>query len=268
MLSLGLSITSPAVLSTGVSHDPAANALFAALTGSYSDELKTAFEAAIVAMKDNNIWDKIDVLYPFAAIPGVDAANASDSLLNWKSPGTFTALQVNSPSHGNGYWAGDGVSSRLRTQWTPSTNAVNYTTNLASAACWIKNDVTLNAPDIGNVILPRLNITGRYGAGGALTQINNGTNVITATANSIGLLMAQRISASEVVNFKNGVELGRNAATAATGVPTQEQWILGGNASQFSPRQIMLAWWGDALIGKEATLYSIFQTLFTAAGTI
>lgn len=269
MLSLGLSITSPAIWRKASPYDPATDALFAALTGSYSDALKLAINDAIISLKTLGAWDDFDVLYPIGAIPGTDAANADDSRLNWKSPGNFTAIPVNAPTHGNGYWQGDGSSSRLRTQYTPSVNGVKYTRDEASMAVWSQTNLVANVADIGGVGTSTAFIVTKFHAtSGMLARLNDITNTIFATADSLGMYQSQRTSSNAVKIYKNGSLLGTNSSTTSNGIAPLEQWICGANNSQFSSRKVSLAWWGASQTGRESSLYTIFQTLFTAAGTI
>lgn len=263
--------TGPGLITTLTSYDPASIALFDAFTGHYSNAVYNAINAAIVDLKTSGAWDDFDVLYPKGAIPGTSAANIADGYLNWKSPGTFTLIAVNSPINGNGYWQGDGASARLRTQYTPSVSAVKYLQNDASVGAWAKLATTAGIVDLGNFnVAPQFYLYIRNATTTSATVVNGGTVIPRGSTNGLGLTIAQRRASNDLRLWNNGSQLGTTETTvASTGRPTAEQWILGGNSTQFSSvKQIQLAWWGASQTGREATLYSIFQTLFTAAGTI
>jgi hypothetical protein len=271
MLSIGLAITSPAVWRGGsfVPSNVETATLLAALTGSYTKTLKQAWDDAIGASKVDGSWADFDILYPKGAIPGTSAENVADGYLNWKNPAAFTLVPVNSPTNGNGYWQGDGVSSRLRTQYTPATHGVKYTQNDASMWVWCLTDSTQDAYDIGNLSSAPLGAINCRSASSFVTSlINRGTtSLASAVAAATGLIGVQCRGATDNRNWRNGSQIG-SGSTATTGLPTQEQWILGANATNFSTRRIALAAWGASQSGREASMYTTFQTLFTAAGTI
>jgi hypothetical protein len=271
MLSLGLSITSPAVWANGafVPSNAETATLIAALTGSYSRTLKQAWDDAIGALKASGAWEDFDILYAKGAIPGTSAANIVDGYLNWKNPATYTATPVNSPTNGNGYWQGDGASSRVRTQFTPSTNGVKFTQDSASVWFWCLNDVGLTAYDVGNIsTAPHTAIISRSGADSTFARVNTGTSASVANANSTGLFVAQRRGAADQRIWRNGTQISGVSSAASTGLPTQEQWMCGANNNSFSTRREAFAAWGASQSGREAGIYTIIETLLTAAGTI
>jgi hypothetical protein len=271
MLSLGLSICSPAVWGNGafVPSNAETATLIAALTGTYQKSLKQAWDDAIGELKTSGAWADFDVLYPIGAIPGADSTNADDSRLNWKNPGTFSAAAVNSPTHGSGYWQGDGSSSRLRTQYTPATHGVKFTQDDASEWVWSITDSQESISCIGGASSPSAYIVPRNGSNNLLASLNMSAAqaAVSAQASSIGLFGAQRSGATDLRSWHNGVQKG-TSSNASTGRSAQEQWICGANSNQFSTKRVIFAAWGAKQEGREASIYSTLQTLFTAAGTI
>jgi hypothetical protein len=272
MLSLGLAITSPAVWRNGafVPSNAETAALLAAITGVYQNSLKQAWDDAIGALKTSGAWDDFDILYPIGAIPGTSAANATDSRLNWKNPSAFGLVAVNSMTHGSGYWQGDGSSARLRTQWTPATHGVAFQQNDASMWCWSLTDSIQNAYDIGNATITPITLMNIRDASSNIgTFVNRVTNKLsTAVAASTGMIGVQCRGATDNRNWRNGSQVGSTGTEATTGIPTQEAWVCGANGNQFGARRLSLAAWGASQEGREASIYSTLQTLFTAAGTI
>jgi len=253
--------------------DPAAQAVFDAWPASTPSSTKIAVNDAIVALKTIGAWDDFDLLYPFGAARQAGAnlsERAAASQVNWKSPGTFNCIPVNAPTYDDtdGTWQGDGASARLRTQWTPSTDAASYALNDASLCFWSLTTGNSGFNDIGCV----------SGAGFATLAVNLsntvavrmndlGTDVLDVAPDTTGLYMAQRPDAANKKIFWNGVQVG-TAAIASNGLPTVEVWALGSNNNTFSNRKCMFAAAGASFVGKEAAIYSIFQTLFQATGAL
>jgi hypothetical protein len=269
MLSLGISICSPAVWANGafVPSSASTAALLAALTGVYSRSLKQAWDDAIGASETDGSWADFDILYPKGAIPGTSAANISDGYINWKNPAAFTLTPINSPTNGNGYWQGDGSSSRLRTGYNPTTDGVKFTQDDASIWVWSNTDGTSVAASIGNVVSPQAIIYPMNTDNKAYGRVNSASAFTGNVTDGIGLYCVQRRAAGDVRMFKNGSQIA-NSTTASTGLANQEQWICGANSSLFGTRKIMFGAWGAKQEGRESAIYSRWQTVFTAAGTI
>ena len=80
----------------------------------------------LVDLKSAGIWDKLDTFANFATDGSSDFA-----LIDWKRLTQYTA--VNSPTFtANQGFKGNGTSSYIDTNFTPSTNGVNYQLNNAS----------------------------------------------------------------------------------------------------------------------------------------
>lgn len=100
--------------------------LLRALTGTYSTPRKIQIDKLIKSLKTAGVWAKLDVLQIYAA------PNAADAVVNWKTPGTFNATLVNSPTlEVDRGITGDGVSSCINTGYVPSTANGNLTLNSA-----------------------------------------------------------------------------------------------------------------------------------------
>jgi hypothetical protein len=270
MLNLGHSIWFPAVFhSSFVASNAETNTFIAALTGTYPKSLKQAWDDAIGALKTSGAWADFDILYIKGAIPGTSAANIADGYLNWKNPATFTLIPVNSPTNGNGYWQGDGASSRFRTQYTPSADGVTYVQGSASIWFYSLTDIQSNSHTIGNgSVNPKARIAPRTTTNLVAGHINDETQLTAANAASTGLFGVQRRGSTDLRLWRNGSQVGSTSATASTGVPTQEQWVCGANSTAFATNQIALAAWGASQSGREAGINTVFQNLLTAAGTI
>jgi hypothetical protein len=236
-------------------------AIFTAFTTPPVTARKTIINACVGSLKTAGIWQKLDVLYLMAA------ADSQAACINWVAPANFTALQVNSPTFvADRGFTGNGTSSRLRTQYTPSVNGVQTTLNSASVWVWSLTD-SQGSADVGNLTAPRTEITPRNGANQMTITVNDAAAVsATANASSIGFFGAQRPDASTRRAWKNGVQLGSDFAVASTALASQEQWVGGGNSSNFSTHQMAAAAWGDSLTGLENSFYSTLLTYMQAVG--
>lgn len=259
MLSLGLSITSPAVM-RGRVYDPASSAIFAAFSAPASGERKVHIDTFVRALKAAGIWDDLDVLH----VPA--AADSQAARINWKAPGTFTAAAVNAPIFvaDRGY-SGDGSSARLNTAWTPSTNGVKYTLNDASMALWSRTPGAAAAMDVGYNALPAAGIFCRSAANQMVSYINSGTTTVAANTDGSGFFMSQRRAANDVRLFRNGSQIG-SSTSASTGLPAQPFWLCGANPNQISTRQESLTAFGASLVGKEAAFYAAALAYMQAVG--
>jgi hypothetical protein len=238
-----------------------ASAVISAFTTTPTSTRKFLIDNLISQLKSNGIWSNLDVFYMLAA------ADAQAGTINWINPASYTLLPVNSPGFlaDRGY-AGNGTSSRLRTQFTPSTNSVAGSQNNHMLAEFSLSNVdATNSADIGSVTAPRSFITPASG-GVAAFSVNDGVGSNTTNTNSIGLFMAQRTTSGAKRIFKNGVQLGTDAAVTSTGLATQEAWVCGANATNFSTRRIAMAAWGASLSGKEAVFYDIVNEYLNALG--
>lgn len=245
----------------GPSYSAEATALFAAMSVQPDATRKALIDTFIAALKTAGVWSELDLLY------GLAAHDSQGSLLNWKAPASFAALgEAHAPTFTTDRgWQGNGTSQYLRTQWTPSVNAVKMTQNNASAWAWSLTDAANNTGDIGDASAQAIRISTRSAAGALTGRINDNTGSTVAVANSIGFFGAQRTSATVKRMFKDGVEVFNNTA-AVVGLSATEQWICGANATGFSAKQLALAAWGASLNGLESTFYAAAHAYLQGVG--
>lgn len=227
-----------------------AKVLFAAMTVQPSNARKALINRTILSLISTGVWSQLDVLYMLAA------HDAQAARLNWKSPGTYDAIAVNSPAFATdrGY-TGNGTSSRLRTQYTPSVNAVMFTRNSASAWIWSLTEGQSNIGDIGNVNGGRITVSPRSTTNLFNLRMNDGS--ATSVANSVGkgFMGGVRRGASATAAWRDNSELG-TGSVASSVVPAEETWICGLNPTAFSTRQIAMAAIGASCAGKESAFYT------------
>jgi hypothetical protein len=258
---LALTAAQREVLFGGSRYLPQAQALFAAMTTPPTTARKILINNTIGALLSAGIWNQLDVLYVLAA------ADNQAARLNWINPSTFMALPVNAPTFttDRGY-TGDGSSSRLRTQYTPSVNGMNLTQNNASAWAWVLTDIASSTDDVGSQTAPRILVQSKNTTNSLVGDINSGTAYSTPIGTAIGFSGTQRRASNDRRLWKNGAQASGVDTTASTAVANQEQWICGGNSTSFSTRQISSAAWGASLSGLEAAFYNSILPYMQAVG--
>lgn len=251
--------------SAGISYDPAALALFAAMTTPPPAFLKAAYNAAIVSLKSAGLWTtKLDVLYK-ANVHTAQAAN-----LNWLNPAAFNltvgaGAPIFAPYLG---YKGNGTSDYLSTGYNPSTNAVNLSLNNVCAFAHSGEELRLNASSImGTVGTSSIYINPWNGTvNNASVGANNlGDNALSPYS-SVGLFLVNRTNSSNYRFCQNGHLLG-TTSTASVSVPNGVIRLLGsgGASPQFSPRLMNCAGMGASLTPtQESQLSSIMQAFDNA----
>ena len=249
-------------LLSGSAFLPQAQALFARFTTPPTQARKILINRLITSLLSAGVWTKLDALYLFAA------ADAQAASLNWLSA-NYTAIPVNSPTFvaDRGY-TGDGASSRLRTQYVPATNGVNFTLNDSSEWVYCLTDVDGAQADVGSTISGgQTQIQSRRSSTQIGVSLNDATfGVVSSISTSIGLTGVSRTASNARKTFRNGVQLGATSTAASTSVTTAEQWVCAANSAIFSTRQIAFAAWGGSLAGLEPALYTAVFTYLKAVG--
>lgn len=223
---------------------------------------KAQIDTFVGALKTAGIWSAADRMW------WCGGHSQADSLLDWKAPTDSgrALIAVNSPTFvADRGWTSNGTTSRLRTQFTPSINGVNFVQD--SASMWVLNltDVNETSVDIGvaggTYIISRLN-----GVQMAITVNDVTLSAVNHSTTSIGLFGAQRVSSATKKAWRNGVQVGADLAVASTATSAFEHWLCGGNGTSFSTKQIAFGMFADSLAGKEAALWSAVQTYAQARG--
>lgn len=232
---------------------------------------RTKQNQLIIDLKAAGIWSLIDVLYVFATDGSSDFAT-----LNWKSPTTFQLTKVNSPTFTtNQGFAGNGTTSYLNTNWTPSTNGVNVTLNNASYSEGVTTDVAnLNQEDFGGIGASSANSlrfnprTGANQTAGRLHTTGGGPVAGPGNTNSVGFYQFRRVGAGAFEVFKNGANLG-STTSSSNGLTTVPIFICAlnnnnGGPFQFSTRRISVWIAAASLNTLESSLYTAWNNYFTS----
>ncbi len=252
----------------GAEFDPAAEAIFAAFTTPPTDARKILINDFVVALKDGGVWDLLLVLHILAA------ADAQASLINWKTPGTFNATLVSTPTFtaDRGY-TGNGTTTALSSAFVPSTNGgAIYVQNSAHASVRSLSDIAGNNANrpigMASVTSPRVLVNTRNAANQLGTILNSGgggANVALAT--TLGHFIVSRTAAAVTQRYHNGAAQG-TSVDASTGLPTDTIHYLR-DATNFAAMQIASASIGGALDDSHAaTLYNAELAYMQAVGAV
>jgi hypothetical protein len=201
----------------------------------------------VLTLKDAGIWPLMDIIYLVAA------HDDNASRINLKTPGSFAMANVSTgPTfEADAGQTGNGSSTALSTQWTPSTQAVRFTQNDASMWVWCTTDVAENAADCGAAVTHNSFIRARSAGDAISVSINSGTTTTVSIGTSIGLTGVSRNGASIQDVWKNGVQVGAGAG-ASTGLPAGAVRICGRATDLFSSKQIAFFAAGASLNATQA----------------
>lgn len=241
---------------------------FKSVVLSRGGSLTTAEEAYLRTFETSVGSDlaKFDRLY----IHGL--SNSIAAKTSFVNPDSAIITEVNAPTFtANRGYQGNGATSYLNTNFTPSTQAVNSNQNSSSIFVYSRTNIAANNIDIGAIDGSNKSfIYTRHGNGNAFYPLNVSVFVgspSTPTANSLGLYCANLSSTTLSLN-KNGVQIVSSTITPVA-VPSIPFYLLGANNSgttiEYSARQISLSGFGSGVI-NQANFYNAVQTLGTSIG--
>lgn len=170
--------------------------------------------STIRALKNAGLWQSLDRLTVLAG------ENAMQGRTCWKS------RVVASPSNGptftaNRGYAGDGISSYLDSNFTASTQGVNYTLNSASLFLYSNtNRAAANTDSMGgqDAGLVATFLDMRNAAGSALGTVHNtfaAGNITAAVSDTLGLFTLSRTASNLTALYKRGTSVGTTATASS-----------------------------------------------------
>lgn len=232
--------------------DPGLAPLLACMPTQPTAARQVIINATLIALRAAGLLGKLDVLYVCAT------EVADQSLCNWVDPTKFHATNNSAVFTANRGWLG-GAGTYIQPNWTPSTDAVNYTLNNASVFAWTPTDV-----DSGSALMSA--DTTYMSPGYTLNQTRLNTAVNSADVVSIistnGLHTMVRTSLGGYKVYLNNNNY-LNVTKTSTNVPTTNTFFataIDRTASIFGA--------GAALTPADiSNMYNIFVTYFTAIGS-
>lgn len=220
----------------------------------------------------SGVWSLSDQIFNLSA-----AGDKNFALINLKAPGTRNGtLSATAPKwiKGVGFY-GDGSSSYVRTNYVPSTDAVNLTQNNAGVFLYIVDSTgaSATAVDFGTVgasgnILASIHVTGNTVA----VHMNNTTNISNTNTSAAGRYGFSRSASNATKTFKNGSQVGSTSVAASTAIPNREIY-LGAYNNAGTPAGYSVRQFGFWLIGANidsviANLDSYFNTYLTTSQAV
>lgn len=250
-MGIGVSLTGK----RGISPAAAAAALFAAMTTPPTAPRQALITAAITALINSGVWQKLDFMQVYAA------ADSQAAGLNWINPATFTASAVSAPTFtaDRGY-NGDGIASYVDTNYNPATQGVNFVRDSANLSLWgLTAALNANLSDGWLIATIGTAITPRNGTSNFAFRINQalGTMADNVGTTGAGMFSANRDSSTTTQGYQNGV------ASNVTTNPNQTSIAVGsGTFKHNNPQVATFSTQQGAMLAAGGSLSAAQQTAF------
>lgn len=209
-------------------------------------------------------WLRFDLLYIFAQ----EFNSGGGARINWPTPGTFDATEVNAPAWISleGY-TGDGSTSLIQSGYNPTDDAINYLLDSAAIGVYIRTNVEESRYDCGVAVsADQLSIYSRFGGNSAACRINSGAAINAASSDSRGFWLASRRASDEQEFYKNEGSIGSSSG-ASTGLPTSTITFCARSAS-YSTKQQGFGFVINGVTDSEALeIFGIFELYMQNIGS-
>jgi hypothetical protein len=253
--------------SSGSGYHAASDAYFAEMTVQPNSTVKGHIDTFVRAIDTAGVFAKLDFLYLFFL------HDEQASRVNLKSPGTYTATAVNSPTFtAFSGWLGDGATSYLNTNYTVVTNSVNFVLNDSALSVFIGSNVSTGAQiDAGNL---NARIAARGTGTSVATRFGSPTTTTTtgvaAGSTSVGWTCVARNSSTgyDVVRNNDAPYFVTMTSTAFVTRPIFMLCVAGAsNPTDYSTRLNRGVHISSYLSDTERdAYYDALSTLYTAIG--
>jgi len=249
-----------------VDFESETNTLLAALTGSYDSARQTAINTLIKALKDDGVWSSLSVL----CIAGL---NSTDSLINWRNPGTFNGSLVNSPGFTSDRGFTGSSNNYINTNFNPNTAGSPFTQDSNSFGLYTR--INQVATDSGMGMINgsnQFNLRMRLSSGFFGRANEESTSDGVGNTDSSGMFLVTRPSSSSVVSYRNGSQIQSKTKTSvALSSFNFNFFVLAvndeGTAAAFSTNQMAAYYFGGSLSSTEsANFYTALNTYLTYIG--
>lgn len=245
----------------GINLQSETKAWLAVLATRPSTAVVSAVDNFIKASKISGNWALMDRFWLFAQDNQTNArvsiANPTATVITEVNTPTWTSLQ--------GY-TGNGSNMYLNTNYNFSSSSSQYTQNSGSVGFYSRTSAAnADMVDIGALATASTSIVTniKSSTGSYNWNVNSSAATVIggANANSQGLYQIKRTASNSQEAFKNGVSFG-TSANVSSALPNFNCYILAwnnnGTASQFSTRQLSMAFIGSGSI-NSLSLYNDFQ---------
>jgi len=224
-----------------------------------SDSQKIIQNQLILDLKSNGIWSKLDVFYVFA-----NDGSEEFATLNWKNPLLHQCTLINSPSFiTNIGFQGNGTSSYIVTNFTPSVDGVNYQQDNASRYYWLSVAPTVGFRIDGTSDASLHLNSSRYQ--NIANQFVNSNNTLNTVFNmpsfGTGMFGFNRTSNTNIEIFADTSQTSRTQTS--TGLSTQSQFIFR-QGGVYSNAQLSFYSMGASLVSENTNFFNSINTYLTS----
>lgn len=255
-----------------VISDSDAQAIVDAYTSEPDDVHKEAIETRVLALKAAGLWASRDFDYMWAT------SEQDGALINWKSPGTFDAIAVNSPTFtaDEGFTL-DGTSQYIRSGYNPAAEAGNYAQDSAHVtAMTLLAPIGANNPLIGvlaSVSSPfaRVLLRPRNASNNMQAIINSVYNVIDITvANTLAAhWILSRTGASATAVYRDGAAFGAGTQSSVGNIGEIISFGYDAQTGDYGAHKLTCGSGGAAMTAGEASdSYDADAAFLTTVGAI
>lgn len=235
---------------------------FVIATGINDFTVVTALDTLVSDLKANNLWTKLDVLYPFVGgsqtTNKYNLINTGSYTINFVGPWTYNSNGIT--GNGTSTYANTGYSGSVPL-WYASGSLFNYSRSTGQDSYDIGvEDTSFNQSYMHNRLSNNLTYLTMPGT----------TPSTSASFDGSGLYMGNSRSSTQTV-YRNGSQIINVSKTAITN-PVSPYYIGANNfrdtsANGFTSRNYAMAGFGRSFDATEAsTFYTIVQNFQTALG--
>lgn len=237
-----------------------AERIFAAMAVKADLTLKARIDALIIGLKQDDIWDDLDILYAFKA------DSSQFATLNWKKPWLFTATASGTVTFTGEAVAGNGVDSLLSLNWNAQNHAEAMQQDDACIFVYSNTSAQQSAVLFGGEGSPRLSISPRNTSDQLAYRVNqSAATTIAGVTDGSGLFAVDRTGATATQSYRNGSVLGAAGSVTSTGL-SPVNLAIGRYGSGYTDAQARAAGAGRALgATKHAALYARLSAYLNAA---
>jgi len=217
----------------------------------------------MIDLKNAGVWNKLDSFRVYAT-----DGSAAYALIDWKRLVLCTA--VNSPTFTTNLgYKGDAASAYINSNFTPSTDGINYTLNSCSIFAYISGATTAGQIQAYQglffgaswiLISAGTNSTGE-------SYINSASGVANTTT-GIGFQLVNRLDSNTLNVYFNGVLRNTNIAAASVSLPTGTIWDLAANNNAsgtfFSDVQNAIVGYGANLNAEQSAFNTAINNYMNA----
>jgi hypothetical protein len=230
-------------------------AAFAVMEDEPSTARKIAYDTFIQALLDGGVWERCDLIYLFAA------HHEQAARVNLKTPGSFTATAINSPTFTVDVgFTGESAEQRYL---SAGFNVASASGKLASQddahlSVYLHTNIAANSDipsGLATANIENLWIAPRRGSTNVVRSnlFGEGSNDFTLSpVTSVGHTLVTRGSSTSVQCYKDGVSIGEVTRASAAPFSANLSFLRAG--SGYSAHQIAVGTFGRHLTGEQVTV--------------